>query len=101
MNLIDILFTIAAFGFTYSAVPQILKLYRTKQVVGISLLRQFLIFACVEITIAACLLSNLVFSMVMNIIQLIFVTTMILQQIHYETKPKIIRMINDEEFTGE
>lgn len=69
----DILFTLAALGFTYSVIPQMLKLKRVKDSTGVSLTRTRIIVACIVITIIACVLSNLLFSTVMNCIQLGFI----------------------------
>ena len=66
----DILFTLAAIGFTYSAVPQILKLHRVKNSFGISYTRHKILFVCVGITIIACIHTKLWLSTAMNIFQL-------------------------------
>lgn len=75
----DILFTLAALGFTYSAVPQILKLRRTKNSIGLSLTRNKIILVCIILTIIACVMSELLLSTIMNCIQLVFVIVVIYQ----------------------
>lgn len=75
----DILFTLAALGFTYSAVPQILKLYRIKNSTGISFKRHKILFACIVTTIVACIHTNLWLSTIMNSIQLAFVIILMYQ----------------------
>jgi len=69
----DILFTLAAIGFTYSAVPQILKLHRVKNSIGISYKRHKILFACIVITIIACIYTELWLSTAMNSFQLLCV----------------------------
>ena len=79
----DILFTLAAIGFTYSAVPQIIKLYKVKNSVDISYARHRIVLACVIITIIACVHTKLWLSTAMNIIQLIFVLVLMWQIKYY------------------
>ena len=75
----DILFTLAALGFTYSAVPQILKLHRVKNSVGISFKRHKILFACIVVTIIACVHTELWLSTIMNSVQLAFVIILMWQ----------------------
>jgi len=75
----DILFTLAALGFTYSAIPQILKLRKVKDSTGVSLTRTRILVICIVITIIACILGNLLFSTIMNCIQLGFILTVMKQ----------------------
>ena len=79
----DILFTLAALGFTYSAIPQIIKLYKVKNSIGISYARHRIVLACVIITIIACVHTKLWLSTAMNIIQLIFVLVLMWQIKYY------------------
>lgn len=88
MNLIDLLFTIAAFGFTSSILPQIILIYKTKDVGGISLLRNYIMFTALEITIVACILSNLIFSTIMNTVQLVLMVIIIIMVLVYKKKIK-------------
>lgn len=79
VDIVDILFTIAAFGFTLSAIPQIIKLYKTKTANDVSLTRNQMIWSMLSITILGCIIGNLLFSIIMNTIQIILVTIMIFQ----------------------
>ena len=75
----DILFTLAAIGFTYSAIPQILKLRRVKNSTGISYKRHKILLACVIITIVACVYTELWLSTAMNLFQLVCVIILMWQ----------------------
>lgn len=75
----DILFTIAALGFTYSSIPQILKLRRVKDSTGISYARHKILFACIVVTIIACIHTHLWLSTVMNAAQLSFIIILMYQ----------------------
>ena len=82
----DILFTLAALGFTYSSVPQILKLYKIKNSTGISYSRHKILLICIVITIIACVHTKLWLSTIMNSVQLIFVVVMMWQIKRYRKK---------------
>ena len=75
----DILFTLAAIGFTYSAVPQILKLRRVKNSIGISYRRHKILLVCIIVTIIACIYTKLWLSTAMNSIQLVCVIILMYQ----------------------
>ena len=75
----DILFTLAAIGFTYSAVPQILKLYKVKNSIGISYARHKILLVCIIVTIIACIYTKLWLSTAMNSIQLVCVIILMCQ----------------------
>lgn len=75
----DILFTLAALGFTYSSVPQIFKLRRVQDSTGISYTRHKILFACIVITIVACVHTQLWLSTVMNSVQLGFLIILMYQ----------------------
>jgi len=75
----DILFTLAAIGFTYSAVPQILKLHRVKNSLSVSYQRHKIILACVIVSIAACIYTELWLSTAMNTVQLACVLILMYQ----------------------
>lgn len=75
----DILFTIAALGFTYSSIPQMLKLYKVRDSTGISYSRHKILFVCIVITIAACIYTQVWFATAMNFVQLIFMVIMMWQ----------------------
>ena len=75
----DILFTIAALGFTYSSIPQMIKLRRIKDSTGISYSRHKILFVCILITIGACIYTQVWFATIMNAVQLIFMVIMMWQ----------------------
>jgi uncharacterized protein with PQ loop repeat len=82
----DILFTLAALGFTYSSVPQMLKLCKVKDSTGISYTRHKILFACIVITIIACIHTHLWLSTVMNAVQLGFMIILMYQIKKYRRK---------------
>jgi uncharacterized protein with PQ loop repeat len=82
----DILFTIAALGFTYSSIPQILKLHRVKNSTGISYTRHKILFACIVITVIACVHTHLWLSTAMNTAQLGFIIILMYQIKRYRRK---------------
>ena len=75
----DILFTLAAIGFTYSAIPQILKLRRVKNSIGMSYTRHKILLACVIVTIVACVYTKLWLSTAMNSFQLLCIVILMYQ----------------------
>lgn len=79
----DILLTIAAFGFTFSVIPQLTLLYKKKRSGEVSLLRNVLLMLCVCITIVANILLQTYFAMVMNSIQLVLCIILIGQIVYY------------------
>jgi len=82
----DIIMTVAAFGFTLSAVPQITLLHCVKKAEEVSLLRNVIIMTCVALTIVADYGLELWFAFVMNTIQLLLCSTVITQVIYYRRK---------------
>lgn len=84
--IIDILFALGAILFTYSAIPQIKKLYRYKRADDISLTKQKILAVAISITIVACIISNLPISILVNSIQLILVIITMLQIKRYRNE---------------
>jgi uncharacterized protein with PQ loop repeat len=79
----DILLTIAAFGFTFSVIPQLRLLHRKKKSDEISLSRNVSIFICIAMTIVANYILNTPFALVMNTIQLVLCGFLIAQVLYY------------------
>lgn len=79
----DILLTIAAFGFTFSVLPQMTLLYKKKRSDEVSLFRNILLALCVSITIVAQILLCTSFAVVMNSIQLVLCIVLLVQIWYY------------------
>jgi len=79
----DILLTIAAFGFTFSIIPQLQLLYKIKKSDEVSLERNFIIFICVIMTIIADTIIHAWFATIMNSIQFVLCVVVMLQIWYY------------------
>lgn len=79
----DILLTIAAFGFTFSVIPQMTLLYKKKRSEEVSFVRNVLLAMCVALTIYANMILQTWFAMIMNSIQLILCIVLLAQIKYY------------------
>jgi len=79
----DILLTIAAFGFTFSVIPQMTLLYHKKRSEEVSFVRNVLLAGCVVITIIANMILQTWFAMIMNSVQLILCIVLLAQIKYY------------------
>lgn len=79
----DLLLSISATGFTLSAIPQILLLFKTKNSANVSLLRSSIILGCLVLTVVASASLELWMTVLINGIQLWFVLALIILILKY------------------